>query len=596
MKNISKNMYFVVKQVYLIDKMFYFWTVVKICLDSLSPFIMIIFPKIILDAVSSSVSITLVFIYIFELIAISLLVGFLSTKVNSLLQCKKIKIDDEFQLKFGNRMLYMDYANLENKEILNRFEHSIDSLAKVSLVSAIELLAALLTNIGIFLGTLYIISFLGAVIIPIFFVVMAVNTMMQKKRADTRYNFERENFGLLREARYSEKIMTDISFAKEIRLNNMQDFVVNNYQGKLNQYNFLWRKSIGMRIFQYFICFFLEAVRDVAIYAYTAYKFLMGIIGIGSFSMYIASALNFSKSINGIFSNIVDINYNVRTIKDICYFYNLNNNYNKSKELGNMHDITEDICIEFKNVDFKYPGHETYAIKGMNISLKKNEKLSVVGENGAGKTTFIKLLLRLYEPTNGEILLNGINIKNYDYKEYLKIFSATFQDFVIFPFQLIENISFNEKYDRKRMDFILDKLGLDKVIKFLQQGENTYVSKKFDDLGVELSGGEQQKLIIARTLFRDSKINIFDEPTSALSPIAEYEILNNFNELVADRIVVYISHRLACCKFCDKIAVFNKGEIVEYGKHEELIMKNGLYSKMYAVQANYDTNNEMNCV
>ena len=242
--------------------------------------------------------------------------------------------------------------------------------------------------------------------------------------------------------------------------------------------------------------------------------------------------------------------------------------------------------LSFYNVSFKYPGSDKYILKDINMNFNIGEKLALVGLNGAGKTTLIKLLLRLYEPTEGEIRLNGIDIGKYDYDEYVQIFSVVFQDFGIFDFPLDENIAASEDVDSARVKKVIDQVGLTELVNSLPDKERTLLYHENGD-GVALSGGEAQKVAIARALYKDAPFVILDEPTAALDPIAEAEIYENFDTLVGDKTAIYISHRMSSCKFCDRIVVINNGRIEEEGSHDSLMDKNGLYAKMYNTQANY---------
>jgi ATP-binding cassette subfamily B protein/ATP-binding cassette subfamily C protein len=223
----------------------------------------------------------------------------------------------------------------------------------------------------------------------------------------------------------------------------------------------------------------------------------------------------------------------------------------------------------------------------VSLIIRSGEKLSIVGQNGAGKTTFIKLLCKLYEPQEGEIRINGVNIREYSREEYNRLLAVVFQDFKLFSFSVKENISFYHNSEERKLYHALEKAGLKDRIDKLEQGIETSIYKNFDKEGVELSGGENQKMAIARAIYKDSPIVILDEPTAALDPYAEFEIYTRFNELVSNKTAIYISHRLSSCRFCDHIAVFDHGELVEYGTHKELEGKNGLYSKMWHTQAQY---------
>ncbi len=244
--------------------------------------------------------------------------------------------------------------------------------------------------------------------------------------------------------------------------------------------------------------------------------------------------------------------------------------------------------IAFKNVSFKYPGSETYALRNLSFTFKIGQKLAVVGMNGSGKTTMIKLLCRLYDPTEGEITLNGIDIRKYDYKEYLSIFAVVFQDFKLFSFSLGQNIAANVKVNETKAKECLEMAGFGERFKSLPKGLDTYFSKDFEEDGISFSGGEAQKVALARALYKDSPFIILDEPTAALDPIAEAEIYSKFNDIVGDKTAIYISHRLSSCRFCDEIVVFDHGEVVQQGSHEVLVAdEKGKYYELWCAQAQY---------
>lgn len=244
--------------------------------------------------------------------------------------------------------------------------------------------------------------------------------------------------------------------------------------------------------------------------------------------------------------------------------------------------------IEFKNVSFKYPGSEEYALRNVSLKLKIGEHLAFVGHNGSGKNTFIKLLCRLYDPTEGEILLNGIDIKKYNMTEYMALFGVVFQDFSLFSVPLSQNVTTSMEFDRERLRLCLDRAGIAARVQELKYKEDTVLYKDFDDEGVEISGGEAQKLAIARALYRDAPFVVLDEPTAALDPVSEFEIYSRFNSFTDGKTAVYISHRLSSCRFCDKIVVFDKGQIVQTGSHETLLAdENGQYNALWNAQAKY---------
>jgi ATP-binding cassette subfamily B protein len=217
--------------------------------------------------------------------------------------------------------------------------------------------------------------------------------------------------------------------------------------------------------------------------------------------------------------------------------------------------------------------------------------MAVVGMNGSGKTTMIKLLCRLYDPTEGIITLNGVDIKKYNYDEYMAIFSVVFQDFKLFSFTLSQNVAASVAYDSEKMAQTLTKSGFDSRLENMPKGIETYLYKDFEEDGVEISGGEAQKIALARALYKNAPFIVLDEPTDALDPIAEFEIYSKFNEIVGDKTAIYISHRLSSCRFCDDIAVFHEGELIQRGSHDALIAdENGKYYELWNAQAQYYEN------
>ena len=244
--------------------------------------------------------------------------------------------------------------------------------------------------------------------------------------------------------------------------------------------------------------------------------------------------------------------------------------------------------IEFRDVSFKYPGSQVYALKNFSMKLKIGEKLAIVGMNGSGKTTMIKLLCRLYDPDEGEILLNGVNIKKFKQEEYSTLFSVVFQDYNLFPFKLGQNVALDTHYDVEKVEKCLQDAGFGDRLQEMPEGLDTYLYTDYDDSGVQISGGEAQKIALARAIYKDSPFILLDEPTAALDPLSEYEIYTHFDQIVGSKTAIYISHRLSSCRFCGKIAVFHEGRLVQLGNHKELVADTeGKYYEMWNAQARY---------
>ena len=325
------------------------------------------------------------------------------------------------------------------------------------------------------------------------------------------------------------------------------------------------------------------------VYAFVCLKALAGAFGLGSVMQYVASITKVSGGMSSFVSTLGDMRNNAPFLELTFEFLDIPNNmYQGSLTVEKRNDRKYE--VEFRNVSFKYPGSENYALRNVNMKFEIGKRLAVVGMNGSGKTTFIKLLCRLYDPTEGEILLNGIDIRKYNYAEYMNIFSVVFQDFKLFSLTLGENVASGSNIDREKVIDCLNKAGFGGRLAEMPNGIDTYLYTDYEKDGVNVSGGEAQKIAIARALYKDSPFIILDEPTAALDPIAEAEIYGKFDEIAGDKTAIYISHRLSSCKFCDEIAVFHEGAVIQQGTHASLVAdESGKYYELWHAQAQYYT-------
>lgn len=340
----------------------------------------------------------------------------------------------------------------------------------------------------------------------------------------------------------------------------------------------------------------LNAALDIAIFLFMAAKAFIGAFGIGSFILYQGTIKRFIVSVSGIACRIGELRQNNFELVSLFDYLDLPNDmYQGSLAVEKRDDI--DYEIEFRDVSFRYPRTENWALRHVSMKFRIGDKLAVVGENGSGKTTFIKLLCRLYDPTEGKILLNGIDISRYRQDEYMALFSVVFQDYSVFGFPLGENVAVSLDYDEKRVRNCLIRAGLGEKIGSLEkdaQGKDVLkqaIGREYDSQGIDLSGGELQKVALARALYKDAPFVVLDEPTAALDPKAEAEVYENFNRLVEEKTAVFISHRLSSCRFCDSIAVFDKGQLIQQGPHDLLVADaDGKYSQLWHAQAQYYKN------
>lgn len=378
--------------------------------------------------------------------------------------------------------------------------------------------------------------------------------------------------------------LADFKLGKDIRLYDSADMMCGKAQHFSDEQIGIWRSTMRKQRKNSWGMDAVNALRDGISYFYIGFMAVTKAITVGDFSMCVSAAGTLYWSLYGIVSG-------VQTVSQKCAYahrYIEFLRFPAAMVKGTKPVKPGEHTIEFRHVSFKYPRSEKLVLRDINLTIKSGEHLSIVGLNGAGKTTFIKLLCRLYDVTEGEILVDGVNIKEYSEEEYRRLFAVVFQDFQLFAFSLRENIAFGEQADDKELERVLKLAGLWEDVQKLPNGLDTMLYKSFDENGTDLSGGQRQKTAIARALYRNAPVVILDEPTAALDPVAEYEIYRQFNTLVGEKTAVYISHRLSSCKFCDRIVVFADDTIKENGTHEQLVgIDGGIYAGMFAEQAKY---------
>ena len=384
----------------------------------------------------------------------------------------------------------------------------------------------------------------------------------------------------------------DYHYGKDIRIYDAKPLIKSKLDGDLVIKNRWIKQLVSNNMKSGFFSNLSAGTLQIISYIFVALRAAAGALTAGAVVKYAGIIYRFSQSVTNVFNALEE--YAVSSNRQLSTLEYLN--IEDVLKKGTLPVEKRAFCdgsdneyeIEFRDVSFQYPGSDTCALRHINLKFRVGERLAVVGMNGSGKTTFIKLLCHLYDPTEGEILLNGIDIRKYDYEEYMKIFSVVFQDFKLFSFSLGQNVAADMDYDTKRVEACLDAAGFDNRRTSMPDGLKTCLYKDFEENGVEISGGEAQKIALARALYKDAPFIVLDEPTAALDPIAESEIYSKFNDIVGNRTAIYISHRLSSCRFCDEIAVFDNGQIVQLGSHEELAADTGgKYHELWNAQAQY---------
>ena len=349
------------------------------------------------------------------------------------------------------------------------------------------------------------------------------------------------------------------------------------------------RENIKIATKRFSISRTMETVTNLSLYLYIGAKAYIGTFGVGNFFLYTGTVERFLRAVSDFGSELSHLRQNNDYLLEIYRYLDLPDEmYHGTLSVEKREDNKFE--IEFRNVSFRYPGSDTYALKNVSFKFRVGQRLAFVGMNGSGKTTFVKLLCRLYDPTEGQILLKGIDISKYNYDEYVRLFSVVFQDYFTFDFSLGENVSARQDYDADKVWSCLKKVGIEEKFAQTERGLETPLGTRYQNDGMEISGGEEQKVSLARALYKDAPYIILDEPTAALDPIAEADVYSKFNEIVRDKTAIYISHRLSSCRLADKILVFHQGEIIQQGNHEQLVTDTaGKYHELWEAQAQYYT-------
>lgn len=502
--------------------------------------------------------------------------------------------------KQSEKAMQMAYSSVENPEVtLLRSRIAVEFQTGYNLWRLIYCTERLISNLtGIFLSLSLSLSFFlldavplsGKLLLAGGFLLAAACTILTGKKTEELTNKFYASCVYMNQ--YDNKFYNYIQNygnGKDIRIYDIADSLLSFNKQNVQKFNKKGihqnMKTAALKTAELIVLHLLR----FTVYMILIQAALSGGITVGSIARYVSCIMLLIHSSSEFFANIQGLFANNSYMKRYFSYLDIPNPMYQGSLTVEKRDDNE-YYVEFRDVSFRYPNTESYALRHVNIKFKVGEKLAVVGKNGSGKTTFIKLMCRLYDPTEGEIFLNGVNIQKYDYDEYMSIFSVVFQDFQLFAFRLGENVAAGPVYDRPRAEQCLKKAGFGERLAEMALGTESFLYKSFDCSGIEISGGESQKIALARALYKDAPFLILDEPTAALDPVSEYEIYSKFNEIAGDKTAIYISHRLASCSFCDKIMVFHNGEIIQRGSHDSLIAETGgMYQTLWQAQAQYYT-------
>lgn len=562
-------------------------------LDSLIPIVYIIMPGLIINELTNLHRLKLLILYV----AMLAVTPFINHIKDMTLRVYLGKIRREiirlFEEQLYTHVADMDFETLENPDIQvsrNRIGmHGPGSAADMT-----DLLFRLFEAIFSIIAISSILITMNPFVIVFLVTIIFINSTVTKKINHKDYLIDKEVSVKQNHYWIHFYPLNDSNYSKETRLFGAKDYFIHMFTKIGRDIDALRLKNVKYSSKMRTIHALTSLTQQLALYAYLIYNVLYKNLAVGTMTIFLSAVGQFSSYLSNVFNVYLEIGRYSLNAQELINFMDLPMMQNTSGDL--VPTFSVDSVIEFKNVSFKYPGSEIYALENLNIKIFGNQKLCVVGANGSGKTTFIKLLTRLYSPTKGEILLNNINIQSYNYKMYQRLFSPVFQDFSIYCLPLVNNITLSATYDTQKVEDAVEKSGLKPLVTSLPKGYNTYVRKDIDIEGFEPSGGEGQKIAVARALYHDASLYILDEPTAALDPIAEYEIYERFSEMIFGKAAVLVTHRMSAVQLADKVAVFDKGVVAEYGTHKELYKKQGIYTEMFDKQAQFYRDEQKNDV
>ena len=608
LREIKKNL----EYIYKLAPSYPALSIINVLLKKASPFInMILSAKIIdmiLEGEEKAGTYRVVLILVGSMLVISLLKHFLEHA----LEIGRCLVSDRRLRDIGYKAMGLDYEILERNstmELIAKADSNTDAVGGLGgylqktvhlmgaflscIVALVTMSGLLMTSEGTGEGIFY--EFLHSNIsyVVLFLLVcisIAINSRCQEKQEKIQYESAQAQTLSGRIYWLFFNMISNYPLGKDIRIFKMQDVIEKNGAKARDEIEQVQKQAIRDRLKVSIGGLFSQNIFIFAAYLFVGMKAVYGMISVGDVAMYSGAIIVLQAEVSNLFGIWIELKTHNTYLKSYTELMETpNEKYEGTlpveKRLDNEYEL------EFCNVSFHYPNSDRLILKNISFKLTTGKKLAIVGANGAGKTTFIKLLCRLYDPTEGQILLNGIDIRKYDYDEYIRLFSIVFQDYKIFSFSVAENVAAGPEYDSERVVECLKEAGIYERISKMKHGIESRLLKDQqdnDEEGIEISGGEKQKIALARALYREAPLVILDEPTSALDPLAEQDIYQRFNEMVADKTAIFISHRMSSCRFCDEVVVFDEGEIVETGRHEELVADTcGVYHRMWEAQAQY---------
>ena len=551
-------------------------------------------PKIILDRIEFSSTMQEMIAVITALLALTMFINLINNYIQAKRNMAEHRILFYYIIRANKKYLEADYEHIEDPKFQDVNAKAGEGYQN-NHSAAMHLpnnFANLIVNILTFVFLAGVISMLNPLILLLLCLTVLINYFLVKRVQKYEHTQKDERAAVNRKILYLDGMSYNLNQGKDVRLYGMGEWF-----HKMSEIFMGERQNLNKKVqYRYYVAglinYLILFLRDGGAYLYLIYKAVAGDINAGEFVLYFGAIGQFANWLQWIIDEWLSVNKASLQFCDIREFYDYPNKTNHGEGIK-VPSKSEKLSIELRNVSYTYPEAEAPTIKNVNLKIEAGEKVALVGLNGAGKTTLVKLICGMYSPTEGEILLNGHARDEYNIHDYYSLFSAVFQNFRFLPISIAQNITIvsKEETDNAKLEKCVDLAGLKEKLKTLDNGIDTPLIKEINPGGTELSGGEQQKLMLARAIYKDANVLILDEPTAALDPIAESEMYTKYNDIAKDKTSVFISHRLASTRFCNRIVLINDGEIAEIGSHDELLKKGGKYAELFEIQSHYYKDN-----
>lgn len=588
-KGNGKHLLYLLKTAWQLDKELFGIYFLYTFFVAVRPFISLFSVKWLIDELMGESRLERMALILGFFLVAGMIVNFFCVYLKNMYQPRLILVRFKFINILQVKSMTMDFKYTEDPKILNDLENAWQAVSSnyIGIEGIFNKLFEMSGNIVSILAYVSLLFILSPWVLLYLMFNMILTYWLTTKAKAYEFKHKDQTADLSRRMMYLYSTMSDFKFGKDIRIYHLAPWLSHRYQDIRNERLNLTKKIQFHYLWVLLIDTLLVLIREGLVYGYLIYCVLVRGLSLGNFSMYFNSVNQFTSTLKTVMDDLAHLRLQFAYVNHFREFLLLE----EEPPLSNSTPlpVMKPYCLEFKNVSFKYPNSDRYIFKNLSFKIKAGERLAIVGVNGAGKTTLVKLMTRLYEPIDGEILLDGINVKQFDRKAYYDLFSVVFQDVKVLAFTVAENVAAKslQVLNEEQVKQCLKRAGLLEKIESLPKGMNTMMLKGLEDDGIELSGGQNQKLALARALYKNGEIVILDEPTAALDPLAEAEIYESFNDLIGHKTAIYISHRLSSTRFCDAIAFFENGEILEYGTHEELLAKDGRYAEMFRIQSQY---------